>query len=227
MGELTPRVEEVWDGTYQINTYSEDIDLTFNQYLVHDESPALVHAGSAPRFDAVVEGVNRVCSVDDLDYVLVTHFESDECGALSRFLERNPAIDPVCSEITARQLRGFGLHPDPVVKAGGETLDLGSRTIEFLDYPAEMHLWNGVLAYDRTHRGLFSADLFRRRGPVDEQVIVEDLSLTEIPRDRIPDPKKREAMADRLADLSPRWVAPGHGPVIQVPRGESRVADGT
>lgn len=225
MGELAPRVEEVWEGTYQINTYSEDIDLTFNQYLVDADSPALVHAGSAQRFDAVVEGVSRVCSVDELDYVLITHFESDECGALSRFLDRNPDIDPVCSEITARQLRGFDLHRDPVIRDGGETLDLGSRTLEFLDYPAEMHLWNGVLAYDRTHRGLFSADLFRRRGPVDEQVIVEDLSLTEIPRDRIPDAKKREAMADRLADLSPRRIAPGHGPVIQVSQDENRVAD--
>jgi flavorubredoxin len=202
--EGQPRVSEVWNGTYQINSYQASSDLTFNQYVIDDSQPLLVHTGSVQQFDTVTEALDRVCSLEDLEYVLITHFESDECGALSKFLTHNPDLKPVCSKITARQLDGFGMHSDPVVKGDGDTLDLGSRTLEFIDYPAEMHLWKGVLAYDRTHDGLFCSDLFRRRGPIDDQVVVEDVSLSDIPHDRIPGSKERKTMAERLTDLQQR-----------------------
>ncbi|MCF7875996.1 MBL fold metallo-hydrolase [Candidatus Bipolaricaulota bacterium] len=209
------RVEEIWDETYLINTYNDRIDLTFNQYVINDDWPMLVHAGSAQQFDSVTNGLKRVCLIEDLEYILISHFESDECGALSRFLDRNPDLSPVCSEITARQLCGFDIHQDPVVKEGGDTLDLGSRTLKFLNYPAEMHLWNGILAYDSDDDGLFSSDLFIRRGPVDELVVAEDIALESISPDRIPNQEEYRMMVDRLIELSPRWIAPGHGPVLE------------
>lgn len=214
MAQSQTRLTEIWPDTYLISTYYEDRGLAFNQYVVDAAEPLLVHTGAADMIADVVAGVEQVLPVEELSYAMAAHFEADECGALTALCERNPALRPVGSEITARQLDGFGIHEDTLVRAGGETLDLGDQTLEFVDYPAEMHLWNGLLAYDPEHEGLFSADVFRRRGTVEELVVREPLNVSEIPVDRCPAADPRATLAKRLSDLDPDYVAPGHGPVI-------------
>lgn len=210
----TTRVTEIWQDTYLVSTYYEDRGLAFNQYVVDADEPLLVHTGGADMIDDVVAGVEQVVPVEDLSYALASHFEADECGALSALLERNPDLRPVGSETTARQLAGFGIHEDTLVRRGGESLDLGDRSLELVDYPAEMHLWSGLLAYDPESEGLFSADVFRRRGTVEELIVHESLDPSDIPVDRCPAAGPRATLVERLAELDPRRVAPGHGPVI-------------
>ncbi len=55
----------------------------------------------------------------ELAYIFVSHFESDECGGLSLLLENQPKAKPVCSEITARQLNGFGIANEIAVQKPG------------------------------------------------------------------------------------------------------------
>ena len=52
----------------------------------------------------------------------VSHFESDECGGLSLLLKNFPQVKTICSEITARQLIGFGITDKVIVKKAGEKL---------------------------------------------------------------------------------------------------------
>lgn len=214
MSDQTTRLEEIWQDTYVVSTYYEDRGLAFNQYVVDAAEPLLVHTGATDMIDEVVAGVERIVPIEEVSYALASHFEADECGALAALLERNPDLRPVGSETTARQLSGFGIHEDALVRAGGESLDLGDRSLEFIDYPAEMHLWSGLLAYDPESDGLFSADVFRRRGTVDELLVREALDMSDIPVDRCPAAGPRAALADRLTELDPSRVAPGHGPVI-------------
>lgn len=208
------RVTEIWQDTYLVSTYYEDRGLAFNQYVVDADEPLLVHTGGADMIDDVVAGVEQIVPIEDLSYALASHFEADECGALSGLLERNPDLRPVGSKTTARQLAGFGIHEDTLVRSGGESLDLGDRSLELIDYPAEMHLWSGLLAYDPASEGLFSADVFRRRGTVEELIVHESLDLSDIPVDRCPAAGPRATLVERLAELDPRRVAPGHGPVL-------------
>lgn len=208
------RVEELWADTYLLSTYYPDRGLAFNQYLIDAEEPVLVHTGGADMLDDVVAGVEQVLPVEDLAYALATHFEADECGALAALRERNPGLRAVGSPTTARQLSGFAIADDTLEVAGGDTLDLGDRELEIVDYPAEMHLWTGILAYDPAADALFSADVFRRRGAVEDLVVREDLDVGDIPRDRCPADDMRQELAARLVDLDPARVAPGHGPVL-------------
>lgn len=210
----TARVTEIWRDTYLVSTYYEDRGLAFNQYVVDAAEPLLVHTGAADMIDDVVAGVEQVVPIEDVSYALASHFEADECGALAALLERNPDLQAVGSETTARQLSGFGIHDDTLIRADGEILDLGDRSLELIEYPAEMHLWSGLLAYDPESEGLFSADVFRRRGAVEELIVHESLDLSDIPVDRCPAAGPRATLADRLTELDPRRVAPGHGPVI-------------
>jgi hypothetical protein len=51
----------------------------------------------------------------------------------------------ICSEVTARQLSGFGVKSEVIIKKRwGKAKDY---ELEFFSYPSEMHLWDGILAF--------------------------------------------------------------------------------
>jgi flavorubredoxin len=83
---------------------------------------------------------------NDLKYIFISHFESDECGGLALILEHFPKAKPICSEVTTRKLNGNGLVNDAIIKRPGEKLNTDAYELEFFSYPSEMHLGEGLLA---------------------------------------------------------------------------------
>jgi len=69
----------------------------FNQFLIDDEHPTLIHAGYHDSYEAVRTAVAEVLDPKRLAYVVLAHFESDECGGMDRSL------------IIQRQRRTLGL----------------------------------------------------------------------------------------------------------------------
>ncbi len=202
-------------------SYAERIDLTFNQYLLEGSRPLLVHAGDGELAGHLAERLAPVLRGRPLSYIFVSHFESDECGGLAFWLEKFPAAVAVCSEVTARQLRGFGITDNAAVKRPGEILETDSFALEFVGYPSEMHLWEGLLAFDRRRRLLFSADLFIRRGVANPATLPlrwED-EIGRMSPQQVPSPEAREALQRDLAKLPVDFVAPGHGPFLKRERG--------
>ena len=53
------RVDEIVDGIYRISTPSE-FDITFNQFLIDDERPALIHTGVHQAYESVRDAVAEV-----------------------------------------------------------------------------------------------------------------------------------------------------------------------
>jgi len=47
------RIDEIVDGIYRISTWQEPYGITFNQFLIADERPALVHTGMHHLFEPV------------------------------------------------------------------------------------------------------------------------------------------------------------------------------
>ncbi|MDO8691275.1 MAG: MBL fold metallo-hydrolase, partial [Dehalococcoidia bacterium] len=144
------RIDPILEGVYRIATFDEKVGISFNQYIILDDKPALMHTGSATIFEGVLAALKGVVKPEDLAYAFISHFEADECGSLTRFLEVAKGMSAVCPAVTGRQLQGFGLCRSPLVKQAGETLDLGKRRLRFLSYPSEMHLWEGLIAYEET-----------------------------------------------------------------------------
>lgn len=76
-----------------------------------------------------------------------------------------------------------------------------------------MHLWEGLLLFDRTRGILYSSDLFMGFGDLAAQV--QDSSLEEelggISREQIPHDRKKEELKRALRSLMPGFIAPGHG----------------
>ncbi|BCZ46707.1 hypothetical protein psyc5s11_27740 [Clostridium gelidum] len=130
---------------HQFSSYIQQINLTFHQYLLLCDEPLLVHTGNVMQAEALLPQLKAALNSKDLKYIFISHFEADECGALSVILEHFPEALTICSEVTARQLNGFGIKAKTITKKAGEKLTTDSYELEFIDYPSEMHLWDGLL----------------------------------------------------------------------------------
>ena len=199
-------------------TQPPTLPLTFNQYLLATEKPLLVHTGGNAGASQLCDELRSVLGEKKLCYVFVSHFESDECGGIVKVLDAFPLAVAVCSAETARQLAGFGLTQRSLVKAPGETLDLGDGELSFIAYPSEMHLWEGLLAFEVTRSILFSSDLIMRFGPLEQPVVKSEwiAEVEAISPEKVPDPAGLEKIKRALSPLAVRLVATGHGPALDV-----------
>lgn len=104
------QIDEVVDGVYRIVTWFPESGITFNQFLIDDERPALIHTGVHQAYEGVRDAVAQVLDPGRLAYVALLHFESDECGGMDRFLDGAPDSTLVCSELSVGdQPSGLGL----------------------------------------------------------------------------------------------------------------------
>jgi flavorubredoxin len=209
---------KIFDDLYLFRTMNQDINLTFNQYLLLGAEPILIHTGNVHHAADLVPKIKAILGKDDLSYIFISHFEADECGGLGLLLSQFPNTKPVCSPVTARQFRGFGFKYDFVVKAPGECLQTPDYKLDFISYPAEMHLWEGLLAFESHRKILFSSDLFIRMGAVPPTPVEADWQqeIGNITPQQIPSPEARNTLQQVLAALPVKYVAAGHGPVLSV-----------
>jgi flavorubredoxin len=210
--------KKVFEDLYMFNSYIQPIDLTFNQYLLTGEEPLLIHTGSCAAAVGLVPKLKELLKDRSLGYIFISHFESDECGGLSYLLEHFPSANPVCSAVTARQLSGFGLIDKAIVKAPGGFLDLGGYKLQFICYPSEMHLWEGLLALETTKGILFSSDLLIRKGSLNDFITEANWpeEVQGITLEQIPNPSAREKLQQTLLNQPIQFVAPGHGPCLKL-----------
>jgi flavorubredoxin len=205
---------KIYEDLYQFSAYVPPIDLTFHQYLLMVEEPILVHTGSIQQAEALVPWVMEILNGKELRYIFISHFESDECGGLSYILKHFPKALPVCSEVTARQLGGFGIANDIVVKKPGDKLVSEGFELQFISYPSEMHLWEGLLAIENKRGIFFSSDLVFQFGKAAGTVIEGEWqsAIEGITNMQVPNPEGREQLQKELAKYDPKFVATGHGP---------------
>jgi flavorubredoxin len=208
----------IHENLYQFSSYVPPIDLTFHQYLLLADEAVLVHTGNIDQAKALVPQIKDALNGKTLKYIFISHFESDECGGLSEILKEFPEAKPVCSEITARQLGGFGIANDFIVKKPGEKLTTNDYELEFISYVSEMHLWEGLLMIENKNGIFFSSDLMFRLGEASGKVIQShwENEVNSITHEQIPDPDKRHEIKATLLKLNPEFIATGHGPCVRL-----------
>ena len=203
---------------YQFSTYISKINLSFNQYLLSGDEPILIHTGNIKQAEAMIPQLKAALNGKDLKYIFISHFESDECGGLSIILKHFPKAKPVCSRTTAQQLIGFGLVDEVIIKKPGDKIRTNDYELEFLSYPSEMHLWEGLLAVESKQGIFFSSDLMMDFGG--EMGVVKksnwSIEVNNIRLDQVPDIKKYAQLQQALLQLNPSFVATGHGPCLKL-----------
>ena len=210
--------EKIFTGLYQFSSYVPLIDLSFHQYLLEGDEPVLIHTGNIDQTRSLLQKLEAVLGSRKLKYIFGSHFEADEFGGLRVILDRYPDVKAVCSKVSSRQLSGFGFDVETLVKNPGERLSTGSYDLEFISYPSEMHLWEGLLAVEHKHGIFFSADLMIRRGESAGVAVDSNWKdeVTGITADQSPNAEQRQKLKDTLLKLSPKFVATGHGPCLNL-----------
>ncbi|TGE31697.1 MBL fold metallo-hydrolase [Desulfosporosinus sp. Sb-LF] len=206
----------IYQDLIQFSIHIPQIDLSFHQYLIPAKEPLLIHTGNVQQANALVPQLKATLNGESLKYIFISHFEADECGGLSYILEQFPEAKTICSEVTARQLSGFGFTNEVIIKKAGEKITTDNYELEFISYPSEMHLWEGLLAMENRRGIFFSSDLMIRFGEATGLVVDADWTteIKNIKPEQVPDPEKRKQLQNTLSQLNPKFVATGHGPCL-------------
>jgi flavorubredoxin len=208
------RIDPVLNDIYRISTFSPEVGITFNQFLIVDERPALIHTGTFPMYEEVRAAIAKVMDPAKLAYVIVPHFEADECGGMTRFVQGSPKSTLLCSE--AGHLLNFSAWDFAGPHKGmkdGEKVELGKHKLRFLETP-HVHHWDSMMVVEETTASLFPADLFIQPG---EQPVTSSQNMGSamcaLYRGAGIFAAARPVLdvVDRVSQMKLRWIHPMHG----------------
>jgi flavorubredoxin len=214
------KVTEIASEVYRISTFHPDFGIQFNQFLVNDDEPFLMHTGMKKMFATTLRGVASVLDPAKLRWIGFSHFESDECGALNEWLNCAPMSQAVCSLVGAMVTVNDFADRSARALADGEVLAIGRHRLRFLATPHVPHCWDAGLFFEETKRILLCSDLFFHPGDPEpltdsdilaraRDAIVQNLSGP-LAND-MPYTPYTDASLRRLAGLQPATLALMHG----------------
>ena len=209
-------ISEIGNGIYRISGFDDAFGITFNQFLIDDEQPMLIHTGPFGMYKKIEEKVKEVIPLQKLTYVAFLHFESDEWGGMA-FLDSADAR-LVCSDLSSKlNLTGwYNIPVDHISFWDNETLKTGKRIFKFIMTP-HVHHWDSMMIFEETTKSLFPSDLFIQPGN-NKPVIEEDLSDKMLALYRgagiFASEEPVRQTSKRLESLSPKMIFPMHGSCI-------------
>ena len=210
------QIDQIAGGIYRISNPPAGSPITFNQFLIDDERPALIHTGVHSEYEDIRKAIGEVLDPARLELVVLLHFEGDECGGMERFIAEAPDAQLVGSDMSALlNLHAFGFpYADRVLGVrDSDTLDLGRHKLRFLETP-HVHHWDSMMVVEETTRSLFPSDLFIQPGdqpPVVDQDLGSEMCAfyREVGIFAHEEPVRR--VVDRIEQLRPQWVHAMHG----------------
>jgi flavorubredoxin len=218
---MTTRLDEIADGIFRISTYLPEVappaGFAFNQYLVLGDDPLLFHTGHRRLFPAVREAVARLVAPERLRWIGFGHVEADECGSMNLWLAAAPGAEIAHGATAVDVSLGDLADRPPRLLADGEAIDLGGKSVRYIDTPHTPHGWEAGLLYEETTGTLLCGDLFTQTGltpPVTHGDIVGPAAAAE---DLFAFSSLHPAMGDTirgLAPLAPKTLALMHGPAF-------------
>jgi flavorubredoxin len=211
---METRIDNIVGGIYRISTWHDGYGITFNQFLIDDEQPTLVHTGDYDQYERIRGAIREVLDPARLANIVLLHWEGDENGGMDRFMAEAPKSELVGSALSiGLNARSFGMTERVRGFTDGETLELGKHTLRFLETP-HVHHWDSMMVVEETTNSLFPSDLYLQ--PADQPPIVsENLSdaMLEVYRNigifAHEDPVR--AVVDRIETIAPQWVHAMHG----------------
>jgi len=217
---MQAKVTEIASNTFRISTFHNEFGIQFNQFLIADEEPFLMHTGMKKMFAATMDGVSSILDPAKLHWIGFSHFESDECGALNEWLKLAPQAQAVCSFVGAVVMVNDFADRPPRPLSDGEILAIGTHRLQFLSTPHVPHCWDAGLFFETLDGTLLCSDLFFHPGdpePLTHSGVLDRAresilqNLTGPLAKDMPYTAYTDSTLRRLADLNPRALALMHG----------------
>jgi flavorubredoxin len=210
-------VDEIAGGIYRLSTYVEPANLVFNQYLVVAEEPLLFHCGARQLFPLVRSAVERVIPLESLRWISFGHVESDECGSMNDWLAVAPRAEVLHGALGVKVSLNDLAVRSPRIVADGETVDLGGKTVRWIDTSHVPHGWDSGLLVEESSGTLFCGDLFTAYGRCpalsDSDIVEPAIDAQEVSHSTALTPDTAPTIR-RLADMRPSRLALMHGPAF-------------
>lgn len=207
----------IYQNLYQFTTYIPPLDFTIHQYLLATEPAILFATGTVQQATANLPQIQEILADRELKYIFVSHIESDECGGLPVFLEAYPEVTVICSVLGARELPGYGYNGKIVAATSDKLLVDEKLSLRFFNYPAEVHLQDGIICYEEASGIFYSADLMLRYGNAGGKTMIGNWKseVMEIKQERVPNESQLKNLQKTLMEISPNLIAVGHGFCIE------------
>ncbi|MGD2029129.1 MAG: FprA family A-type flavoprotein [Desulfobacterales bacterium] len=141
--------------------YSTYQGTSYNAFLIVDEKIALIDTVKKEFSDQLFENIAKIIDPKKIDYVISNHTEMDHSGSLPRVMHKIGEEKPLyCSKMGLKNLtRHFPQKWNYHGVANGETLNLGKRTLTFLE-TRMLHWPDSMFTYVNEDKILFSSDAF-------------------------------------------------------------------
>ncbi len=174
-------VQKIAPNFFCIDTHDLNRKERTSAYLLIDEKIALIETSASPSVPYIIEGLNELqITLDDIDYVIVTHIHLDHAGGAGLFLQSCPKaklvvhprgaghmVDPTRLIASAKAVYGeeFQRLFDPIVPVAperimearhGDILSLGNHQLTF--YHTEGHAKHHVSMHYSATNGMFVGD---------------------------------------------------------------------
>ncbi|MCH5266541.1 MAG: FprA family A-type flavoprotein [Lachnospiraceae bacterium] len=191
--------------------------IAYNSYIILDEKIAIMDTVDARKTEEWMGNLERELAGKEPDYLIISHMEPDHSGSIQAVVEKYPSIQIVGNARVFDMLPQFltlDLEGRKVAVAEGETLALGSHTLQF--YMAPMVHWPEVMIeYETSEKVLFTADAFGKFGALDTD---EDWAC-EARRYYFNIVGKygaqMSALLQKVAGLDVQIICPLHGPILK------------
>ena len=215
------QITEIAPDIYRISTFAPEGNLQFNQFLVRDEQPLLFHTGMKVLFPVVRDAVATLLDLGTIRWIAFSHFEADECGALTEW-QTLASATAVCSFVAkvVVSVDDVVAHRPAQALTDGEELCTGRYRFRFLQTPHVPHCWEASMLFEETNGTLFCSDLFHQNGDVEPSTsadVVGRFKQTLVEHQQgpfanyMPFTPYTEPTLKRLAVLKPKTLAAMHG----------------
>jgi len=210
--KLTSKISQ---GIYRLRLAPSE-HFEFSSFLLVDEKPCLVHAGKLSLFEPLLELVEELLGDKSLSYIVFSHVEGDESGAVNKWLERYKGAKLVCNKISNISLGDHLIRPAEVIR-DSESIDLGEKKLMMIETPHFPHNWDAHMWFEKSKRVLFSSDFCCQGGVSSDQAESdESQSIIEFYEKGgfIPYGKSTMDALAKLSNVDFKIIAPMHGAVL-------------
>lgn len=192
--------------------------VSYNSYVILDDKVAVMDTADNRVTGVWFENLENALNGRKVDYLVVQHMEPDHAGNIQKLAEKYPDMKIVGNAKTFPMMKQFfeieNLDARSVIVKEGETLALGSHTLQF--FMAPMVHWPEVMVtYEQSEKLLFSADGFGKFGALDTD---EDWAC-EARRYYFNIVGKYgaqvQALLKKAAALDIKMILPLHGPLLK------------
>lgn len=161
---VNDRKIDLFEGQYKVPN-----GMAYNSYVIIDDKIAVMDTVDAEFKDEWLNNLKAALNGRNPDFLIVSHMEPDHSANIMKFLKEFPESKVVTNSKALAMIKNFfgaDLTEKAIIVKDGETLSLGSHTLNFIFAPM-VHWPEVMVTYESSELVLFSADGFGKFGAYD------------------------------------------------------------